>query len=381
MLLIDELNNLGVPVDPRASDLLMRILDRSGYFVVFTSHVPMTVSAGGAGLAKNYVVPASDRAVITVPLPFCTDVSTLSRMFSNREPHLQVTPSEVSMYLGIPSLIYVTKRHNEDPPAARFARQRITVEKEEALKVLQSFVSEVLTGQQDPHERSTRFYLFGQMPQEVQIQWPICYIACILDMPVFNLCLDMQGTVNRLAVQAERTESGLDWEMVVQIAILLQSLNAKVNRSRGRGPFGIVDDGQCECVTTREFPVTVITVEAANAYIKDELAACNPGTILVATSKYGKFPDYDGMVAYKRQNGTVRKFGVQAKLGRAYPKREVADCLEAGFLVRGWAPTTSNAKGKWKYCGEEVMKALVGSSLAPLIPNTWPAVPAEDTYD
>ena len=294
VLLIDELNNLGVPMDAFACDLLRRILDRKGYFVVFTSHVPMTVSGEGSVLAKTFLlsekVPVSDRAVTTVPLPICTDVSILSRMFSAREPRLQVTPSEVSMYLGIPSLIYVTKRHDEDSPAVRFDRQRIIVEQAEALGVLRSFMNEVLTGEQDARQRSNRFYLFGQMPQEMHIQWPICYIACILDMTVFNLCLNMKGTINTLAVQAERTESGLDWEIVVQVAILLQSINAKVNG--GSGPFGIVDDRQCMCVVTREFPVNVVTVEAANAYIEHELTTCVPGTILVATPKYSKFPDW-----------------------------------------------------------------------------------------
>lgn len=48
VLLIDELNNLQVPLDPLPSDLLRFILDRSGYFVVFTSHVPLALSVGGS---------------------------------------------------------------------------------------------------------------------------------------------------------------------------------------------------------------------------------------------------------------------------------------------------------------------------------------------
>lgn len=217
------------------------------------------------------------------------------------------------------------------------------------------------------------------MPQEMHIQWPICYIACILDMPVFNLHLDVQGTVNRLAVHAEQNESGLDWAMVVHVAILLQCLYAKM--LKGSGPFNIVNYDQCQCVLTREFPVGVVTVEEANSYIENELAMCEPGTILVATPQYTRFPNYDVFVAFKRQNGTVRKVGVQCKLGRAYPKREVPDCLEAAFLVRGGEPTANNVNGKWKYCSEEAVEALVGSSLAPLIPQTWPAVPAVDAYD
>jgi hypothetical protein len=380
VLLIDELNNLGVPMDVASSNFLRKILDHKGYYVVFTSRVPLDMSVGVAGLANTYLV-VSDRELLTVPMPTCTDVSVLSRMFGDREPALQVTPSEVAILLGIPSLIYDFKRHYEGSLVARFERQRITVQPDEHLNVIQSFLNEVVTGKQDPEQRSSRFYMFGQMPQEMRIQWPICYIACILDMPAFNLCLDMRGTVDRLAVHAERTESGLDWEIVVQVAILLQSLNAKVNKGRAAGPFDIVDDEQCDFVVTREFPVNVVTIEAANDFIENELAKREPGTILVATPKYAKFPDYDVIVAYKRQNGTVRKFGVQVKLGRTYPKQEVADCLEAAFLVRGCAPTANNTKGKWKYCGEGMVKELVGYSLAPLIPQAWPAVPAVDTYD
>ena len=50
-------------------------------------------------------------------------------------------------------------------------------------------------------------------------------------------------------------------------------------------------------------------------------------------------------------------------------------------MVRGWAPNASNVNGKWKYCDGKVVKALVGSSLAPLIPKIWPVVSVLDAYD
>ena len=40
-----------------------------------------------------------------------------------------------------------------------------------------------------------------------------------------------------LIVHATRTETGLDWELIVQCALLLHCINAKVNGLGG--PFGI----------------------------------------------------------------------------------------------------------------------------------------------
>lgn len=157
VLLIDDMNNLGVHADPFAADLLRRILDHIGYYVVCTSRVPLTGSLMEAGLANTCSVPVSDRAVRTVPLPICTEVSILNRMFSKCEPHVQVTPSEVSMYLGIPSLIYAIKRCDVESPVVQFAKQCIFVEREKAVGVLQSFIYEVLSGKQVVHGLSTRF--------------------------------------------------------------------------------------------------------------------------------------------------------------------------------------------------------------------------------
>ena len=51
VLLIDELNSLGVPLDSGAAELLSEMfLDRAGRFLVFTSHFPVPIEADSACL-------------------------------------------------------------------------------------------------------------------------------------------------------------------------------------------------------------------------------------------------------------------------------------------------------------------------------------------
>lgn len=184
---------------------------------------------------------SSNRTVVTVKHPRCLNPGTLSKMFLPRM--ISVTPAEVSLYGGIPSLVYSAKTELRSLQNRSHERAYLVQDSQEAtvVQVLQKFITAVLTGQQQTLISS--FYEFGVVPAPGEIQWPIFYLQQILDLFPDGRDLMLAELIEHdLTTYASRTGSGLDWELIVQVAILMQCLNAKVNN--GTGPFDIVGAGE-----------------------------------------------------------------------------------------------------------------------------------------
>jgi hypothetical protein len=217
------------------------------------------------------------------------------------------------------------------------------------------------------------------MPAYNKIQWPLCYIANILECFKIGQELNLNTLINgHLATFATKTESGLDWELIVLVAILLHCIDAKMNGSRG--PFNIAGIDDHPDVINCTLGCEITTVERANQFIDSLLTRCEKSTLLVVTPSYSKFPDYDGIVCYKDvAKQRVLKMGYQVKLGRNLPVREVPDYFEAAHLIRGVAPEAPHTRGKWNYWSREDILGLMGYSLYHLVPSSWPVVP--DVHD
>jgi hypothetical protein len=102
ILLIDELNKMGVPLDPDTSSFLTKtFLDKKGRYLIFSSHVQFYVddSVDTPGAANNMLSSPSGRTM-TLPLPFCTDRHVLENMLEGRS----VTDLKTTLSVGIPSL-------------------------------------------------------------------------------------------------------------------------------------------------------------------------------------------------------------------------------------------------------------------------------------
>jgi hypothetical protein len=95
-----------------------------------------------------------------------------------------------------------------------------------------------------------RFDMFASiMPDEDQtamIVWPLCYISCILDQfgQRYGIFKSLHQLVHdQLRAYMQKTESGLDWEILVQIAIILRMIQA---RAKGfTGAFGLIHKSSC----------------------------------------------------------------------------------------------------------------------------------------
>ena len=95
-----------------------------------------------------------------------------------------------------------------------------------------------------------RFDMFASiMPDEDQtamIVWPLCYISCILDQFVqrYGIFHSLHQLVHdQLRAYMQKTESGLDWEILAQLAIILRMIQAMAKGFTGA--FGLIHESSC----------------------------------------------------------------------------------------------------------------------------------------
>jgi hypothetical protein len=97
VLLIDELNGLGAPLDSDAAELLrVMFLDRAGRYLMFTSQCPVSIEG------KSNASP-SQRGVLIVDMSRASSVSELRGM---SESCAGLTEQQAAWFGYVPSLIY-----------------------------------------------------------------------------------------------------------------------------------------------------------------------------------------------------------------------------------------------------------------------------------
>ena len=153
LLLIDELNNLGASVEGDAAEILREMfLDRSGRYLVFSSHFPVSIEAdavqarGVMGAIPN--APSSLRGVLLVNMSLASTLVELRGMSKDCEA---LNEEGAAWHGYVPSLIYLAMTYSGVvTPSMRFAQMNISVERDHKLDVLERFVGELLSGQRDP---------------------------------------------------------------------------------------------------------------------------------------------------------------------------------------------------------------------------------------
>jgi hypothetical protein len=123
-------------------------------------------------------------------------------------------------------------------------------------------------------------------------------------------------------------------------------------------------------------PPEIETLDQAIHLIKKKIKNVRITTIFIFTPAYAGFPVYDFIsVAISPQ--FTRKYGLQIKLGKAYPKRHAHNWFDKSYLVRGEAPSTSynNSLKGWNYLVQEDIQRFLGYSLFQVCPSEWPEPP------
>ena len=398
VLLIDEQNKMGVPLDGETSSLLTRhFLDKEGRYLVFSSHLQFNVDSvlSAAGAARMLSSP-SGRTLKTLPLPFCTDRSVLQGMLGGSS----VSDLMITLSVGIPSLLYIMCRPSRKEMSfqERFNNvvehslgiKRNSLDEQNFLSqyketLLYDFLTTVIHG-----TRNGGFFEVFSTPVSATVatptdllRFPLPYIPIILQFLCEN---DATGLYDFLRASAEHVETGQDWEMVVAFSIYIRSLEAKYcnGPTRGqllRGPFGIATDG-VENVRVITIPHEITTVVAAVEFIKE--ATQEAKTIYIFQLAYSRFPDFDGFVSYRTLSrpmgqgglGAPTIHGYQCKLTRGYPRHAVdTHNIARGWFLRGGKTVNTPVRDGWEFPSvDQINLNLLGFGLRLLHPLVWGTV-------
>lgn len=381
ILLVDELNKMGVPLGLDTSAFLTtNFLDKKGRYLIFSSHVQFPIDSFQASPAMT---SSSGREMRVLPLPFCTERQVLQSMIDGSVTDLQIT-----LTVGIPSLLYVMCKldRTEMSFEQRFeqimsyrlnAPRRSIIQNDFIAKnkeiMLADFLQTVVYGGQVASQWLQCF----TTSYEGSMMFPLPYIPVILrffgESDAFRL-------YESLKVSAETVENGRDWELVVVLSLYLRSLAAKYCKvSKGKAHAGAfkIATHEVNDVKVVTIPPEVVDVAAAVQHITEETRKAK--TIYIFQLAYSKFPDFDGFVSYRssKKHGRDQEqqapiiHGFQCKLSRGYYRNPVDTKLIAkGWFIRGGTTVaTPDKEDGWTYPTEEYIRnTILGFGLRPLHP-------------
>eukprot|EP01036_Dinobryon_divergens_P041347 gene41347-54799_t len=303
VLLIDELNSLGVPLDKDAARLLRDMfLDKAGRFLVFTSHIPVSIQSPIYTTGDFIGGTPSARGVSTVDMSLAKTESDFNEL-RNMSEKCEALTEERAAWLGyIPSLVFCAMNEMGQSgamtPRDRFKQLKIAINNpKQKLLLLQGFVDELLTG--DRHPDVSQFYsAFQSVGANFKVSYPLCYVkeifghlSCDDDTVKRLLCI-----LNKLESHLDTKHSGIEWECTVQVAIILRMLSA--HWFGYGGPFGVVASRIKPELAFHTLPSECDTVKAARTFIATKFAACSVPTLLYVDTANATLPELDGFVGY-----------------------------------------------------------------------------------
>ena len=379
VLLIDELNHLS-PIDNDAAELLRDMfLDRSGRFLVFTSHFPVYIDTNVVS-ANNYMgtvdkIPASFRVALFVNMSLGSDLNELRGMSTDCE----ALTEEKAAWLGyIPSLIYVcmsaTKFGEGISPSNRFRQMNITVAPDLMCDVLMRFVNELLTGHRDPVV-AQYYSTFASVGADSLISYPLCYVKEIFSQLQVNQGVRvLLEILNKLEVHLDVKHSGIAWECIVQVAIVLRMLNAESTGDISY--FGFASGGSRPTLAFRTLPDGCDTVEKAKIYMDDFISEFQSPALIYVASANALFPQVEGFLVYTIGSPSrAIKLGFQMKTSDVKPTEDMDTNLINGgaVLIRGQsrARNPRPPRAGWRYMTSKEVRSFLGYSLLSAIPRNY----------
>ena len=382
VLLIDELNSLGAPLDGDAAEILREMfLDRSGRFLVFSSHFPVSIETDTVQASVIASAPASLRGVLNVNMSLASTLAELRGMSVDCEA---LTEENAAWHGYVPSLIYLTMtigmHDGVVTHSMRFAQMNISVEPDKCLDVLKRFVGELLSGQRDPVV--TRYFgAFANVDANSRVSYPLCYVKEILQVlspstttavtVLLENLLKLESHLN----SSKQHSSGLAWECTVQVAIILQMLDATWCGSEG--PFELAPVGVQPSLDFRTIPDECNTLESARTFIDAIVVDYKSPTLIYVVSANAGFPAVEGFLVYtdgSSNHPRIVGFGMQTT--DVKPRQEMDPRVIDGgaVLIRGHASAMNPREPKvvgWRYMTSEQVRDFLGNSLLLAMPREW----------
>jgi hypothetical protein len=167
------------------------------------------------------------------------------------------------------------------------------------------------------------------------------------------------------------------WESLVQIAVVLQCLNASLNKIPFiLGSVKIIENPLELAVNILDIPIEYSSLVEAEKFVNSEIEKCTEATVVFFIPKHPQFEAVDGLLCYVQKQSKIKSiYGIQAKIGRGAPSGDgphPPPWVAHSFLVRGDpASTRWTRKEGWSYLSDADVKALLGYSLSKVYPKEW----------
>jgi hypothetical protein len=381
VLIIDELNALGFPIDQDAGRMLRKLfLDKNNRYLIYSSHITMDI--GDKNFSKYVASSAnSERGFHVLNFKPCIDLA----LFRQMSPACgSISPAQVMLFGGIPSLIY-SVRNGEMTPEERFLRtmQQPIVKKtlrQNPNELFQTFVRVVLSGIWN--KELSIFEEFGMTKEQNKFIWPLCYIEHILKTfdrhdAGRNFILD---NIQSLWGSASTVGSGKDWECLINIALAFQCLRYSYDGG-SFGPFGDIPQFDPDREKDLELifchlPGELENLSTAMDYLHS-LQRLTPekNVLILAVPCSSKFETFDGLLIRQKPQQVAVICGYQAKLGKGTPINSLPeDCAYVlkGYLLRGRPVQQSTETRGWNFLGYADLRDLLGYSFMEFAPANWP---------
>lgn len=379
VLMIDELNQLEpLPLSPEASNFLkLNFLDAENRALIFSSHLPIDMEYAQKG--------TSYRESLFVPLLKSMDLSQL-RVMADHCANL--TPLEAAMYGYNPALIYSMKK-SVAPIFSRVSQAGINIPEDGTERlILGAFVRQLLDGKVRVPDDALpwlkivrKFDIFGSTPNIGIIEFPILFIAAILNLFPSMSGFNLEVWLMQLVADAARIGGGKDWEMIAQFALMLHCVETSVRGFQRATDCPINFLGKRQKVKDLEFrcvslPGHLMTPDQAKSWLDDLFSKVAGPTLLMAVPTHSSFAIFDSIVALHVPDETTSFIGIQCKLGMDVPSSvSLPEWVEHAYLIRGSAAQKSwHGRDKWTFLSKEDIDLFLGYSLRPLCPKSWEPV-------
>ena len=405
VLLVDQIDALSPsePLNVEAAYTLRALFVQENRHLLMSTLIPMGIESVARWNVRGYK---------SIPLPLSNSLKELRAMSTECST---LTPLEVAMHGGIPSLLYSVKVQGSD--SDKHYRDRgissamSALSDVDAMYISSDIVEDFITGEApldapygpQPYPQIHRqAYHFAFSTSKSMYIWPLCYMQRILadmrvDEPSRDDHLALLSTLDRLTKRASAGQRGKEWELVLQIGILLNCIGAMISRgisyplSYPRFQIMISDTPEPRYL---ELPPDIATLDGAWSYLSDKLSRNREAMFTLVVPTHADFPMYDLLLVYtpgfttplapkwgpstdrgKLSGYNVFVAGIQARARPGGLSQPIPAFLNSGsYIAYGHSADKASVRPPspgWVCLSEEEVQRLLGFSLAPLRYIDW----------
>ncbi len=222
---------------------------------------------------------------------------------------------------------------------------------------------------------SRYFASFLSVGANSQVSYPLCYVYEIIKK--LNLCratVVLLEIMDKLKSNLGSNYSGMAWECIVQVAIILRMLESHWFSVEflDLAPCGVQPD-----LVFATLPDECDSLNGARKVINKMIKTCTKPTLIYVNSANASYPSVECFAIYTA-NGVVadaKTKGFQMKSSDAKPRHPIDEnILNCGaLLIRGRVKTKGPRApiAGWTYMSSAQVRDFIGNSLVLGMPRDW----------